>query len=65
MASGTNFRSTLIYAEPLSEESNMHINRNKTYTNDKKVNQYVLQNSCLNNVTLCNNFQLNRIQKLT
>lgn len=37
----SNFGSALVYPESLSEESNMRLNLNKMYINDKKVNQYV------------------------
>lgn len=56
MASGRNSGSTLVYPEPLSEESNMCLNRNETYTNDEKVNQYFLQNTFKLNHTMIINF---------
>lgn len=45
MESGSNSGSTFVYLEPLLEETYMCINRNKTYNNDEKVNQYILQNN--------------------
>lgn len=57
MAIGSNSVSTLFYHGPLSEKSNMRSNRNKTYTNDDKVNQYVLQNTLELTHTMTINFQ--------
>lgn len=58
MASENNSGPTLVYPKPLLKESNMCINLNKTYNNDDKVNQYILQNNCLKNVTVCNQFPM-------
>lgn len=57
MASGRNSELTLVYPEPLSEESYMHLNHNETYTNDEKVNQYVLPNMFELNHKMIINFQ--------
>lgn len=46
MASGSNYGSTLVYP--------------KHYTNDERVNQYVLQNTFELNHTMIINFQRNR-----
>lgn len=43
MASEINSRSTLVYPEPLSKESDMRLNRSEMYSNHEKVNQYGLQ----------------------
>lgn len=58
MESESNSGLTLIYPKPLSEESDRRISGNKIYNNDEKVNQYVLQNNLLNNVTHCNRFSI-------
>lgn len=57
MASGSKSEPILVYPEPLSEESDMCLNRNETYTNDEKVNQYILQNMFELNHTMIITFQ--------
>lgn len=64
MARERNSESTFVYLEPLSEESDIRLNRNEMYINDDKVNQYVLQNNRLNNVTLSNQFPINQETKI-
>lgn len=56
MANGSNSGSTLVYPEQLWEESNICLNCKETYTNDEKVNQYVLQNPLELNYTMIINF---------
>ena len=59
MASRRNSESTIVYPEPLLEESDMCLNRYETYTKDEKENQYVLQNNRFKNITLCSQFPMN------
>lgn len=59
MARESSFESTFVYPEMFSKESDMHISHNETYTNDEKVNQYILQNNPLTIVTLCDQFSIN------